>query len=188
VIRLSKRILIVDDNDVARNLIKEAIASHADWQICGEALDGKDAIQKAVSLKPDLIVMDMAMPVMDGLQASKEILKALPAVPIVLNTMHTGEQVDIAAQGMGIRKVVSKMAGPGELESILEKLLNAEQERSVGAAVGGGGGELASQLPIAITLAEASAAPQPPVDAPQTLPPEISAAPNDAQASPPKPQ
>jgi len=188
VIRLSKRILIVDDNSVARNLLKEAISSRADWQICGEAVNGKDAIQKAASLKPDLIVMDMAMPVMDGLQASQEILKTLPALPIVLNTMHTGEQVEIAAQRMDIRKVISKMAGPGELESVLEKFLNAGQPRSLGAAAGSGGAELASQVQATTTLAEPGTADLPSVAAPQTLPTDISPQTTDAQTSPQKPQ
>ena len=186
VIRLSKRILIVDDNDVARNLLKETIASRADWQVCGEASDGNDAIQKALSLKPDLIVMDMAMPVLDGLQASKEILKTFPALPIVLNTMHAGEQVSIAAQNMGIRKVISKTAGPGELEAVLEKLLNAGQERSVGAAVGCGVAEVAPQLSLTTTRAEASPGPLSSVDTPQSLPADIPVQTNESPACPPK--
>lgn len=183
---MSKRILIVDDNDVARNLLKEAIASRTDWQVCGEAADGNDAIQKAISLKPDLIVMDMAMPVMDGLQAAKEILKTLPALPIILNTMHTGEQVSIAAQSMGIRKVISKTAGPGELEAAIAALLNLQEQRAAAGATGSNSASAASGIPI-ITLADPAAI-DPSIAAQHSPPADGSAAAEGNQASPLKPQ
>ena len=186
VIRLSKRILIVDDNDVARNLLIEAIASRADWQVCGAAIDGKDAIQKAATLKPDLIVMDMAMPVMDGLQAAKEILKTTPALPIILNTMHTGEQVSIAAQSLGIRKVISKTAGPGELEATIEKLLNPPELRVAAGATGSNSASAKSAVPI-VALADPPAA-DPSIAAQHGSPADVSTASEANQASSPKPQ
>ena len=185
-IRLSKRILIVDDNDVARNLLIEAIASRADWQVCGAAIDGKDAIQKAATLKPDLIVMDMAMPVMDGLQAAKEILKTLPALPIILNTMHTGEQVSIAAQSMGIRKVISKTAGPGELEAAIDKLLNPPELRAAAGAMGSNSASATSAVPI-VALADPPAA-DPSIAAQHGSPADVSTASEANQACSPKPQ
>lgn len=185
-IRLNKRILIVDDNDVARNLLIEAIASRADWQVCGVAIDGKDAVLKAAALKPDLIVMDMAMPEMDGLQAAKEILKTLPALPIVLNTMHTGEQVSIAAQNMGIRKVISKTAGPGELETAIELLLNPPVLRALAGATDSSSASAASGIPAG-TLAD-TAAVDPSIAAQHSSPADGSTAISGNQACLPKPQ
>ena len=185
-IRLNKRILIVDDNDIARNLLMEAIASRADWQVCGVAIDGQDAIQKAVSLNPDLIVMDMAMPVLDGLQAAKEILKTLPALPIILNTMHTGEQVSIAAQSMGIRKVISKTAGPGELEAAIEMFLNPPELRAAASAAGSNSASTASGTPI-VSVADAEAV-DPSISVQRGSPADISTAAEGNQASSHKPQ
>ncbi|HET9402821.1 MAG TPA: response regulator transcription factor [Candidatus Acidoferrales bacterium] len=116
-------ILIADDNEVARGLLRDTLASRADWVVCGEATNGLEAVRQALELKPDLIVMDMAMPEMDGLQASQEILKSLPGLPIILHTMHTGEQVTIVAKQMGIQSVVAKTAPVGELESVIEESL-----------------------------------------------------------------
>jgi hypothetical protein len=87
---------------------------------------------------------------------------------------------------MGIRKVISKTAGPGELEAVLEKLLNAGQERSVGAAVGCGVAEVAPQLSLTTTRAEASPGPLSSVDTPQSLPADIPVQTNESPACPPK--
>lgn len=117
------RILIVDDNEVARGLLRDTLTSHPDWVVCGEAANGLEAVRQALELRPDLIVMDMAMPELDGLQASTEILRNMPGVPIILHTMHTGEQVTIVARQIGIQCVVAKTAPAAELESAIEKCL-----------------------------------------------------------------
>ena len=176
----------MDDNDVARNLLIEAIASRADWQVCGVAIDGKDAIQKTAALRPDLIVMDMVMPVMDGLQAAKEILKTFPALPIILNTMHTGEQVSIAAQSMGIRKVISKTAGPGELEAAIETLLNPPELRAAAGAMGSNSDSATSAVQI-VALADPAAA-DPSIATQHSSPADVSAAGEANQASSDQPQ
>lgn len=157
------RILIVDDNEVARGLLREALTAHSDWNVCGEASNGLEAVALANELKPNLIVMDMAMPEMDGLHASQEILKALPGVPIILHTMHTGEQVTIVAKQMGIRRVVGKTAPPGELETAIEECVAERTEIPFAStqAESGSDGTEATKL-RALEAAAASGAPSAP--------------------------
>jgi CheY-like chemotaxis protein len=76
--------------------------------VCAEAADGVEAIQKAIETKPDLIINDLAMPVMDGLSASAEIAKRLPSVPILLFTLHKSASVEVEAKAAGVREVISK--------------------------------------------------------------------------------
>ncbi len=69
---MTKRILIADDHISVLRAIKTALAAHADWEVCGDAADGQEAVDKATELHPDLVVLDLAMPRLDGLEAAKE--------------------------------------------------------------------------------------------------------------------
>jgi YesN/AraC family two-component response regulator len=73
------QILLADDNQVILQLLRRLIESHAGWQICGEASDGQQALAKAVELKPDLVVLDFAMPGLNGLQVAAQISRACPS-------------------------------------------------------------------------------------------------------------
>jgi CheY-like chemotaxis protein len=94
------------------------------WEICGDALDGKEAVARATELRPDLIILDYAMPRLDGFSAAKEIHKLLPTVPIVLHTLYASTELDFAANKFGIRRVVDKTKS-GALISAVEELLSA---------------------------------------------------------------
>lgn len=83
---MSIRILVVDDHPLIRQGLRVLLEGHADWQVCGEAMDGVDAIEKRRLLKPDLIVIDVSMPVMNGLEASLDMLKESPSILILLYT------------------------------------------------------------------------------------------------------
>ena len=102
------RILIADDAEQVRTCLRAAVSQRQDWIICGEAANGRQAVLMAAQLSPDLIVLDFAMPMLDGIQAAQEILKATPVVPIVLYTLHKNPQLDLEAAKAGIRKVFSK--------------------------------------------------------------------------------
>jgi len=104
---MPKSILIVDDHERTRKLVRSFLES-LDGFVCGEAVDGLDAIQRAASQDPDLIVLDFQMPRMNGLEAAHVLNQMLPAVPIILFTMHNDvlQPADIAALGM--KAVVSK--------------------------------------------------------------------------------
>jgi DNA-binding NarL/FixJ family response regulator len=105
-------------------MVKTLLETHADWQVCAEAANGIEAAQKAAELKPDIIILDLAMPEMDGLRAAREILSNNPAVPILLHTNHAFSSLALEAKKNGIREVVNKSASEQELVSAVESLLN----------------------------------------------------------------
>lgn len=105
---MTARILVADDSALIRKSLKLILSAHRDWVICGEASDGQEAVVMAKELKPDLIVLDLVMPVLNGLQASVEILQASPNIPIVIYTLHQNEQVELQSKQAGARRVVYK--------------------------------------------------------------------------------
>ncbi|MGE5082113.1 MAG: response regulator transcription factor [Acidobacteriota bacterium] len=111
----AKRILIVDDNAVVRSLVRRLFESQSDFEISGEAENGRDAIDKAEKLKPDLIILDLVMPVMTGLDAAPLLKQLLPDVLIILFTQQEGSEVERLAQAAGIDAVVSKSQVASEL-------------------------------------------------------------------------
>jgi len=118
---MAKRILIADDHESVLRGIRAILESNGDWAVCGDAANGADAIAKAVQLQPDLIILDFAMPVLDGMQAASEISKLLPGVPIVLHTMY-GSEVALEAKKHGVARVVEK-AKSGALVATVAELL-----------------------------------------------------------------
>jgi CheY-like chemotaxis protein len=84
---VTKRILIVDDNEVVRHTLRKFLSGDVGVEVCGEAASGRDAIEKAVELKPDLIVMDQRMPISDGLQTAQRMRNLQITAPIILFTM-----------------------------------------------------------------------------------------------------
>src|SRR5712691_2872089 len=86
------------------------LAAHTDWEVCGEAMDGMEGVQKNRLLKPHLIVMDLSMPQMSGIEAATEILKEFPKIPILLLTLYATSQLTQEARKVGIRATLSKTA------------------------------------------------------------------------------
>jgi DNA-binding NarL/FixJ family response regulator len=84
----SKRILIVDDSTVLRNGLRSLLERHSGWLVCGEAVNGQDGLNKARELHPDIVVLDLSMPVMDGLEAAKHLSVISPCTPVVLFTNY----------------------------------------------------------------------------------------------------
>ena len=120
------RILIVDDSVLVRQRLRDLLQQHPDWRVCGEAVNGRDAIDKARELNPDVIVLDFLMPGMDGLQAAREIGKLVPSIPILMFTMHMSRQLMHEAQKAGIQGAVAKSDVTRVVEG-LEALLRHEQ-------------------------------------------------------------
>ena len=115
------RILIVDDHKSAIREIRTVLEANPEWEVCGEAADGKEALDRANKMHPDVIVLDFAMPVMNGLVAAQEITKEQPGVPIVLHTLYNSPQVELEAKKHGIQKVVDKTHS-GALVSAIREL------------------------------------------------------------------
>ena len=105
---MNVRILVVDDNEKVRDGIRLLLQSHSDWEVCGEAVDGVEAIEKYRQLRPDLLIVDVSMPRMNGLDASREILKLSPEILILLYTSFLTAQLIDVAHNAGIRGTVSK--------------------------------------------------------------------------------
>ena len=103
------RILIVDDHDAVRKALRRLLTAEG-WDVCGEAADGMAAIEVARRLQPDLILMDLLMPGMFGIDAAKKILEEFPAIAILLMTAPDPEVVQ-AAHAVGIRGIVWKGTG-----------------------------------------------------------------------------
>jgi DNA-binding NarL/FixJ family response regulator len=103
------RILIVDDSAPARCGLRTLLELNSDWQVCGEAVDGADAVRAAVRLAPDLILMDFSMPQKDGIQAAREIVESGNGVPILLVTLNLSPQIMEQARDAGMRGAISKV-------------------------------------------------------------------------------
>lgn len=101
-------VLIVDDSPVMRKVVGELFTREGDFEVCGEAENGQQAIDKAVDLKPALIVTDLSMPVMNGLVATRILRKLTPDVPIILYSAHIDPYVEKEALAAGASAVVPK--------------------------------------------------------------------------------
>ncbi|MBV9182694.1 MAG: response regulator transcription factor [Acidobacteria bacterium] len=120
---MAVRVLIADDDAAIRRLLRRLIESHADWSVCGDAEDGQQAILKAAELGPDVIVLDLAMPQMNGLQAAREISRALPEIPLLLLTVQqVSQELTKEALHAGFKGAVSKNTG-SEVVRAIESLL-----------------------------------------------------------------
>jgi DNA-binding NarL/FixJ family response regulator len=117
-----RRILIVDDGDSVRDIIRIFLEKEG-FQICGEAADGVEAIEKAKTLRPDLIVLDLAMPGMNGVEAASVLNGAMPDVPIVVLTMYEEFLGSSLASVNGIKAVVSKTDTLHKLVDCVKRLL-----------------------------------------------------------------
>jgi DNA-binding NarL/FixJ family response regulator len=106
-----KSVLLVDDNAVVRRALCEAFASEADFEVCGEADNGRGAIEKARALHPDLIVMDLSMPTMNGIDATRALKVLMPMVPVILFTMYSDAFSEQEAESAGASALISK-SGP----------------------------------------------------------------------------
>jgi DNA-binding NarL/FixJ family response regulator len=122
---MSKHILIVDDSETCRKVTRLFLESQLGLEVCGEAVDGVDAIEKAKALRPDLVVLDLAMPRMNGVEAASQLRAMMPRVPIVLFTMYDDAVGRALAVSAGASRVVSKPDGGWKLVECVRNLLQA---------------------------------------------------------------
>jgi CheY-like chemotaxis protein len=119
---MSKSILVVDDSLMCRNVLRKFFESRCSWTVCGEAADGAEGVEKAQQLHPDLIVLDFAMPVMNGLEAASRLRRIQPGVPILLLTAFGDRFLAELAYKAGVAAVISK-GDPNTLENCARILL-----------------------------------------------------------------
>src|ERR1700675_1038505 len=105
---MRKRVLIVDDSAPVRRLVRAFLETRPGLEVCGEAIDGVDGVEKGRELRPDLIVLDLAMPRMNGLQAAAALQRIVPDAPIILFTFHKDAISLRQARDAGVTSVLSK--------------------------------------------------------------------------------
>ena len=116
---MALRLLIADDNELLRIGVRALIELKRDWEICGEASDGDEAIAKALALAPDVVVLDLSMPLMNGFRAAEEIRRASPSTRIVFLSVH---DVPATASAAGADAFVSKASPAEVLISTIERV------------------------------------------------------------------
>lgn len=102
------RILVADDNPAIRRCLRGLLDHHEDWQVCDEASNGKEAVERFQQVKPDLIVIDFQMPEMNGLDAARHIVGLSPKTPILMVTIYLTKQLSEEARKAGIRGTCAK--------------------------------------------------------------------------------
>lgn len=105
---MPKTVLVVDDNAVIRHTLCQLFTAEADFDVCGEAENGLQAIEKAQELRPELIVMDLSMPVMNGIDAARALKSLLPAVPLIIFSEYSNVFSENEARSAGVSALVSK--------------------------------------------------------------------------------
>ena len=125
---MPKRIMIVDDGPEVRQVIRAVFEARTDYEICGEASNGAEAIERALALKPDLLLLDVAMPMLNGVEVASVLGGSMPQMPIVLYTMYNELLGLSLATAVGAKAVISKADGISKLLECVHDLLDPKPQ------------------------------------------------------------
>jgi DNA-binding NarL/FixJ family response regulator len=117
------RILLADDHDLVRQGIRAVLQERPGWEICGEASNGREAVEKAQLLKPDIVIVDVGMPYLNGVDATRQITKTNPAVKVLVLTIHPSEQIINEVLEAGAKGYLLKSDAAQELINGVESIL-----------------------------------------------------------------
>jgi DNA-binding NarL/FixJ family response regulator len=120
---LVRSVLIVDDSPVVRKALCELFTREEEFNVCGEAENGRDAIERARELRPDLIVTDISMPVMNGLEETRLLRQLMPSVPVIIYTAYNNQFIEKEARAVGASAVISKSEPIAKLLETARSLL-----------------------------------------------------------------
>lgn len=119
------RILLADDHEIVLEGIRTILGrARRDWEICGEVRNGKEAVEMVRALKPDVVVLDVTMPIMSGLQAAKQIAESQPGCRILIFTMHESDRLGLEVQQTGAHGFVLKSQAARDLVRAIDALLS----------------------------------------------------------------
>jgi DNA-binding NarL/FixJ family response regulator len=138
------RILVADDHPVVRRGVKALLETHANWQVCGEASTGREAVEQVKRLDPDIVVLDLSMPELNGLDATRRIMQDAPRTQVLVLTMHHSEELAHQVLRAGARGYVLKSDADRELIAAVDSLQRHRSFRTpnlAGAAQGEAGTE-----------------------------------------------
>jgi DNA-binding NarL/FixJ family response regulator len=105
---MTKKILLADDSPIVGQALYRLLATEANFELCAQAADGHEAISLAKQCKPDLVILDLSMPKMNGLEAARELKKIMPTVPIILLTLHASSVNESFAENLCVDSIVLK--------------------------------------------------------------------------------
>src|SRR5712691_6184478 len=116
------KILVADDHDVVRQGLRALLEAQAGWEVCAEAVTGREAVKKAEQTRPDVVVMDISMPELNGLEATRQIIKLVPQSEVLILTMHDSEELVREVLDAGARGYVLKSDAGRDLVAAVEAL------------------------------------------------------------------
>ena len=105
---MARTVLVADDNPIIRKMLCKIFEAEADYDLCAEATNGREAIAQALRCRPELIILDLSMPVMNGLDAARELKKLMPGVPIILFTQYSDLGNALSRDQLNVDRIVSK--------------------------------------------------------------------------------
>ncbi|PYT16707.1 MAG: DNA-binding response regulator [Acidobacteria bacterium] len=119
---MAVRILLVDDHDVVRSGVRAILGAQPEWEICAEAANGREAVEQAKKLKPDVVIMDISMPELNGIGATRHIMRELPKTEVLILTMYESERLVREVLDAGARGYVLKSDAMRDLVSAVDLL------------------------------------------------------------------
>ena len=122
--RVKLRILLADDHEIVRRGMRALLEKHEGWEVCGEAKDGRETIEKAIQLKPDVVILDIGMPLLNGFETTRQLLKHDPDFKVIVLTISDSDQVIREALDAGARGFVLKSDAARDLVSAVDALQN----------------------------------------------------------------
>jgi NarL family two-component system response regulator LiaR len=128
--RKHKHVLVVDDSFTVRQSLKRYLSSRGDVVVCGEAVNGREAVQRAMALKPDLVLLDLAMPELNGAEVASVLKGAMPDTRIILFTMYRDNVGKYLSSAVGIDVVLSKPDGGTKLAAAIDTALDQISDSS----------------------------------------------------------
>ena len=120
------QVLIADDHEIVRRGVRSILESRKDLQICGEAVNGRDAVLKATQLHPDLVILDQSMPILSGLAATSEIHQLMPDIPILMLSMHQEKSLQDALRVAGAQGFVPQAECADKLLEAVDAVMRGE--------------------------------------------------------------